>query len=179
MRWKATIAGAGLVLLAGTACGGPAKESNPQPVGQPAASSAQPPGEATGAVPPPPAAGTMPRGPGMPVVPAPAEPPAAGRTPVAAAQLDAAALPPGYPREVSVGPDGKTLMVKAQEGGCGHALAEAQEQSDQRVVVNLVETIAQTHQMCTMDIRYPTVSVQLAAPLGNRTVVLHSERRKV
>jgi hypothetical protein len=33
-------------------------------------------------------------------------------------------------------------------------------------------------QMCTMDIRYPLVSVPLAEPLGNRTVVLISEKRR-
>jgi hypothetical protein len=32
-------------------------------------------------------------------------------------------------------------------------------------------------QMCTMDIRYPLVSVPLAAPLGHREVVLFSRTR--
>jgi hypothetical protein len=120
-----------------------------------------------------------PRGPGLPVEPPVAPPPAAGRAQVPPVQIDSATLPKGYPREVSVGSDGKTLMIKAEEGGCGHATAEAQEQSDKQVVVNLVETTARTHQMCTMDIRYPVVSVSLNAPLGDRMLVLHSEQRKI
>lgn len=40
------------------------------------------------------------------------------------------------------------------------------------MVLDLSETKAQTGQMCTMDLRYPYISVALAAPLGDRTVVL-------
>ena len=74
--------------------------------------------------------------------------------------------------DMKLGPSYKILNIRAQEGGCGHALGEATEQTGDRVVVNLSETKAQTGQMCTMDIRYPVISVALAAPLDQRKVVL-------
>jgi hypothetical protein len=95
-----------------------------------------------------------------------------GSSPVPADKVDAAALPAGYPREVWTADGGTVLNIRAQEGGCGHALGEAAEQAGDRVVVNLSETKAQTGQMCTMDLRYPVISVTLAAPLDQRTVVL-------
>ncbi|EOD69414.1 hypothetical protein [Amycolatopsis vancoresmycina] len=95
-----------------------------------------------------------------------------GSTPVPAAKIDATALPAGFPREVWTSNGGTILDIRAQEGGCGHALGEAAEQTAGHVVVNLSETKAQTGQMCTMDIRYPVISVALAAPLDQRTVVL-------
>ena len=95
-----------------------------------------------------------------------------GSDPVPPAKIDATALPAGYPREVWTANGGTVLNIRAEEGGCGHALGEAAEQTADRVVVNLSETKAQTGQMCTMDIRYPVISVALAAPLDQRTVVL-------
>jgi hypothetical protein len=95
-----------------------------------------------------------------------------GSVPVPAAQIDASALPMGYPHEVWTANGGTVLNIRAQEGGCGHAFGNAVEQTPQHVVVNLSETKAQTGQMCTMDIRYPVISVPLAAPLDSRTVVL-------
>ncbi|WP_158882972.1 hypothetical protein [Amycolatopsis anabasis] len=175
MRWKTTLVGAGLVLIAGTACANPAADSPKPAAGQQPGNSAPaaPPSEEPQPAPP------LPRGPGHPVDPGrPGPPPAEGQQPVPPGQLNTSALPEGYPHEASVSSDGKTLLIKAQEGGCGRASAEPKEQSGQQVVVNLVETTAQTSQMCTMDIRYPTVSVQLGEPLGDRTVVLHSEQRK-
>jgi hypothetical protein len=95
-----------------------------------------------------------------------------GSTPVPAGKIDATALPNGFPREVWTANGGTILNIRAQEGGCGHALGEAAEQTGDHVVVDLSETKAQTGQMCTMDIRYPVISVALAAPLDQRTVVL-------
>jgi hypothetical protein len=95
-----------------------------------------------------------------------------GSTPVPAGKIDATALPAGFPREVWTANGGTILNIRAQEGGCGHALGEAAEQTGDRVVVDLSETKAQTGQMCTMDLRYPVISVALAAPLDQRTVVL-------
>ncbi|GAA3531077.1 hypothetical protein GCM10022222_12660 [Amycolatopsis ultiminotia] len=96
----------------------------------------------------------------------------AGSVPVPAGKLDAAALPKQYPREVYTGNGGTILVVRAEEGGCGHALGQAVEQTAQHVVVDLSETKAKPGQMCTMDLRHPVISVALAAPLGERTVVL-------
>ncbi|WP_410620431.1 hypothetical protein [Amycolatopsis sp. cmx-8-4] len=99
-----------------------------------------------------------------------------GSTPVPPNKVDAAALPAGYPHEVWTANGGTILNIRAQEGGCGHALGEATEQAGDRVVVNLSETKAQTGQMCTMDIRFPVISVALAAPLDQRTVVLKTTK---
>lgn len=101
-----------------------------------------------------------------------AVPGSAGSDPVPAGKLDAAALPKQFPREVYTANGGTILVVRAEEGGCQHALGEAVEQTPQHVVVNLSETKAETGKMCTMDLRHPVISVALAAPLGERTVVL-------
>lgn len=96
-----------------------------------------------------------------------------------AAQADFSALPPGYPHEVWASADGRTLFARGQEGGCDRVHAELREQTAQRVVVSLVKTQSPPRgQMCTMDIRYPVVSVPLDEPLGQRTVVLRSEDRR-
>jgi hypothetical protein len=162
MRYKTKFASAGFIFLAVSACANP--QATPRPAGQgvPISSpQAQP------------LAGNLP-GPGMghPVAPAPD-----GSVEIPAGQLDATALPAGFPHEVYTGKDGKVISVKAEEGGCGRAIATPVEQSAQRVVIDLSETPGQPGQMCTMDIRYPVVSVTLDAPLGNRTVVLHKEQR--
>ncbi|WP_103351736.1 hypothetical protein [Amycolatopsis sp. CA-128772] len=162
--------GTGAFLLLATACAGP-----DLPTSQPAAGgvSTAPTGSVST-----PASPSVPPSPGDPVVPQP-NPPGKprltvpeGSTPVPAAKIDATALPAGFPHEVWTSNGGTILDIRAQEGGCGHALGEAAEQTAGHVVVNLSETKAQTGQMCTMDIRYPVISVALAAPLDQRTVVL-------
>lgn len=95
-----------------------------------------------------------------------------GSVPVAAAQIDASKLPAGYPHVVYTSRGGTVLSIKAQEGGCTHASAILGVQNAQRVVVSLAETAQNPHELCTMDLRYPMVSVPLGAPLGQRTVVL-------
>jgi hypothetical protein len=52
------------------------------------------------------------------------------------------------------------------------------EQSDTQVVILMVETVPSTPQNCTMDLRYPKITAELDAPLGDRQVVLKSEQRK-
>ena len=159
--------GTGALLLVVTACAG-----QDMPTNRPAGS--------TGSVSVPAPASPSPS-PSESVLPAPPEPNPPGKprltvpegsTQVPAGQLDATALPAGFPREVWTANGGTVLNIRAQEGGCGHALGEAAEQAGDHVVVNLSETKAQTNQMCTMDIRYPVISVALAAPLDQRTVVL-------
>jgi hypothetical protein len=161
MRYLAKLVGTGAFLLMATACAG-----QDMPTSQPAAGgdSAAPTGSvSTSPGEPVPTANP----PGKPRLTVPE-----GSTPVPANKIDASALPAGFPREVWTANGGTILNIRAQEGGCGHALGEAAEQSAGRVVVNLSETKAQTGQMCTMDIRYPVISVALAAPLDQRTVVL-------
>jgi hypothetical protein len=169
--------GTGAFLLMATACAG-----QDMSTGRPASggTSAAPTGSVTPSPSPSPS-------PSESVLPAPptANPPGKprltvpeGSTPVPADKIDATALPDGFPREVWTANGGTVLNIRAQEGGCGHALGEAAEQTSDRVVVNLSETKAQTGQMCTMDIRYPVLSVALAAPLDQRTVVLKTTPAK-
>ncbi len=168
MRYMTRLVGSGLILFTVTACGQDMVTSPPAgDAGAPSGSVSTPP------------LTTGPSGPATSEPANPSNPPGRPRltvpadsTPVPAARIDGAALPEGYPREVWTANGGTILNIRAQEGGCGHALGEAAEQTAQRVVVNLSETKAQTGQMCTMDLRYPVISVALAAPLGERTVVL-------
>ncbi|NUT50572.1 MAG: hypothetical protein HOV94_25180 [Saccharothrix sp.] len=95
-----------------------------------------------------------------------------GGTEVPAARLDAAAVPEGQPTTTWTEGDGTVLGVIAQEAGCGKASVEVAEQNAQAVTLVLVETTPLDQQVCTMDIRYPPLTVKLDAPLGERTVVL-------
>ncbi|KDN20079.1 hypothetical protein DV20_23540 [Amycolatopsis rifamycinica] len=154
--------GTGALLLMVTACAGHDMATN-QPAGSTGSVSVPAPASPSPTESTPPGANP----PGKPRLTVPE-----GSTPVPADRIDATALPAGFPREVWTANGGTVLNIRAQEGGCGHALGEAAEQAGDRVVVNLSETKAQTNQMCTMDIRYPVISVALAAPLDQRTVVL-------
>ncbi|MGW5054436.1 hypothetical protein [Actinokineospora sp. NPDC004072] len=104
--------------------------------------------------------------------------PPSGAEPVPADQVEAAALPAGYPVEAWTADGGTTLGLGAQEGGCGKASAEVTEQTADTVVVTIVETTPAKAEACTMDIRYVTVTAELAEPLGEREVVLKTEFRK-
>jgi hypothetical protein len=96
--------------------------------------------------------------------------PPPGSIPVPAAQVDASALPPGYPTVVWT-TGGADLGVYGQAGGCVQAAAEATEQGPGRVAVRITETTTSTGP-CTMEISYPPLAVALDAPLGQRSVVL-------
>lgn len=164
MRYSAKVVGTGALLLMVTACAGRDMPTNlpsgsTGSVSAPAPASPSP--SANAPAPP------EPNPPGKPRLTVPE-----GSTQVPAGQIDATALPAGFPREVWTANGGTVLDIRAQEGGCGHALGEVAEQAGDHVVVNLSETKAQTNQMCTMDIRYPVISVTLTAPLDQRTVVL-------
>ncbi|MER6761143.1 MULTISPECIES: hypothetical protein [Amycolatopsis] len=154
------LAGAALVLTMAAACGSPTSMANAPASGT---ESAPPSGSGSAS-----ASASTP-------VPPPGKPqfdPPQGAVRVPDNRVDGAALPKTFPKEVYSDNGGTVLVVRAEEGGCGHALGEAVEQSAQKVVVDLSETKAQTGQMCTMDLRHPVISVALAAPLGERTVVL-------
>jgi hypothetical protein len=153
------LAGIGIVLVTVTACG--ERPSTPPAAGPPGAT-----------VPSAPSVPSMPNRPGS------SQTPPAGSTVVAPAQLDVSGLPSDYPREVYVTADGRTLYLRAQEGGCERAAAQVRTQTPQQVVVDLLDIKSNVQgQMCTMDIRYPLVSVPLAEPLGHRHVVLYSRTR--
>lgn len=113
--------------------------------------------------------------PGVPPGVAPGEIPPDGK-PVT--KLDTNALSSEYPRTVWTQGDGKTVGVIAQEGGCGKASASVLEQSATVVKIELVETLPLDKQACTMDIRFPPLTVQLSEPLGERTVALTSRQEQ-
>jgi hypothetical protein len=109
---------------------------------------------------------------------APGEPPPNGGTPVPADKVDATALPEGSPHSVWTEGDGRTLGVIGQEGGCSKASLEVAEQSPTAVRVVLVETMPTKQEMCTMDIRFPPLTVNLDAPLAERPVVLTTRQQQ-
>jgi hypothetical protein len=174
MRYLANVIGLGLIVVAVSACG--AQNQAAEPAAGPGSGTLStvpptPSSQPQSSVPAPPPVGETANPPGKPRQEVPE-----GSTKVPDKQLDAAALPADYPREVYTSNGGTILNIRGQEGGCGHATAEAAQQDGNRVVVNLTELKGQTGQMCTMDIRHPVISVALAGPLGERTVVLKQMR---
>ncbi len=172
MRYLTNVIGLGLIVVAVSACG--AQNQAAEPAAGPGSgtlSTVPPSPTVAPSSSPTPAPGSQPGIPGAPRQEVPE-----GSTKLPDKQLDAAALPADYPREVYTSNGGTILNIRGQEGGCGHATAEAAQQDGNRVTVNLTELKGQTGQMCTMDIRHPVISVSLAAPLGERTVVLKQMR---
>ncbi|WP_199431769.1 hypothetical protein [Qaidamihabitans albus] len=184
MRWKQALAGIGIILFATTACGqqpantagaGPgSRDGGSLPSRDPVLSRSGQveQGEIPGEVQPAPPVEGMPGR-------KPAQPPAGGDgTPVPAERIDGSALPEGHPRQVSVHGDGRRLSVTAQEGGCGRASVEVAGQTGRHVALTLVETEPAGQRACTMDMRYPVLTVRLDQPLADREVVLSSEQRR-
>lgn len=157
MKRLGTVVGAGVLLLLASACANP-QENQDASTDRPTATSA-------------PTSSTEPDR-------QPARTPPNGGTPVGQQQVDTSSLPQGYPVLVWTEGDGNTVGVVAQEGGCGKASVEVPQQTDTQVVVTMIETVPATPQNCTMDLRYPKLTSDLDAPLGNRTVVLKAEQRK-
>jgi hypothetical protein len=112
------------------------------------------------------------------IAPPPEVAPPNGGRPVAAEKVDGSTLVEGYPRSVWVEGDGATLGVIGQEGGCGKVSAQIVEQSVSSVHLELVETLPLEKKMCTMDLRYPPLTVTLGVPLGDRKVVLTSRQEQ-
>ena len=155
MRHIGTVVGTGVLLLVISACGS-AQNAGTGAGGGPTLPTATSPSE----VPPGVAPGEIPPD-GKPVT-----------------KLDTNALSSEYPRTVWTQGDGKTVGVIAQEGGCGKASASVLEQSASVVKIELVETLPLDKQACTMDIRFPPLTVQLTEPLGERTVALTSRQEQ-
>ncbi|WP_239154045.1 hypothetical protein [Amycolatopsis sp. FDAARGOS 1241] len=95
-----------------------------------------------------------------------------GDTAPAPGQLDASALPAGYPHDVTLAQGGKVVVIHAEEAGCDHISAVAGEQTAQHVVVRVTVTKAPHGQMCPMHVREVSLPVPLSEPLGGRTLVL-------
>lgn len=85
-------------------------------------------------------------------------------------------LPKGHPEEAYA--EGSKLTIQAQESGCEKASAELGAQTASSVTVTLVRTQPKEKMMCTMDIRFPPLTVELDEPIGKRTLVLEHEMRK-
>jgi hypothetical protein len=92
-------------------------------------------------------------------------------------KVDTSKLPEGYPRKAWTEGEGSRVGITAQEGGCSKASVEIAEQAPTQVVLNVIESNPKTEQMCTMDIRYPVFTVNLNAPLADRTLVLMYQQR--
>lgn len=104
--------------------------------------------------------------------------PPPGAQAVPASKVDASALPEGYPKVAWTTGGGRAVGAYGMaSGGCVEVDGELAEQNPQRVVLRLVERTTSPGP-CTMEIRYVPVSVELAEPLGERTVVLQRTATK-
>lgn len=110
----------------------------------------------------------------------PVEPkPEAEREPVPATAIKDARDSGGKPPQVWTQDGGSVVVTIGEEGGCSSVHAEVAEQNDKKVKVVLVEETPEPTGICTMDLRYPPVAVRLDAPLDQRTVVLEARDVKV
>ncbi|GAA4931672.1 hypothetical protein EV188_1011074 [Actinomycetospora succinea] len=146
---------AAAVLLA-AGCG---QSDPPEPAGTPSA----PPMIPTGA--PPPSNRPVPAEPD----PLTAAPPA-GATALPTGRVDASALPAGLPTLVWTRGDA-VVGVYGRAGGCTDARLTVVEQDTERVVLR-VEQFSTGPGPCTRELVYPPLEATLAAPLGERPVVL-------
>ncbi|MDX3195612.1 hypothetical protein PV458_45035 [Streptomyces sp. MN03-5084-2B] len=167
MRTTVKLLGAGLLLVTATACAANSGAGAPAGSSQDSVSSTMSATSAT-AVPGTPTPGPPPSR----TVGRPTQGIAPGDDVVAETQIDARALPEGYPRSLTRSLDGHTLILQAEEGGCRRISARVGEQSAQQVVVLVAVASAPKGQMCPDYIREIKVPLALTAPLGTRTVVL-------
>jgi hypothetical protein len=153
MKRLATVVGAGVLLLLASACANTQDSSKDN------------------------AGDTRPTETSAPARPEPGRTPPPGVKKLSAAQLDTTSLPRGFPAVVWTEDNGRTVGVVAREGGCGKASVENAETAEQ-VVVTTIQTTPKTPKMCTMDLRFPKLTTELKAPLGDRKVVLKHVERK-
>lgn len=155
MRHLGVVAGAGILMLLVAGCAG---------------------GGSTAAVPPGNQLTTVPTTTPAPPVTGPAFPGAhlpAGATPVAGKQVVASALPSSFPRMVWTEKGGTQLGFYGEAGGCFTSNATVVQQTDTQVTVRLVQQEPGTgRRACPMYVRYQPMTVALAKPLGDRTVML-------
>ncbi|WP_406629305.1 hypothetical protein [Amycolatopsis sp. WGS_07] len=153
--------GASALLLTVAACGGkgtPAAPGSSSPV-----SVTSPPSASVPVAPPPGSAPPKSR-------PTQGVPP--GDTAPATGQVNASALPPEYPHDVTLAEGGSVVVIQAEEGGCNKLSAKAGEQTAAQVVVLVTITKPPHGQMCPLHIREISLPVRLDAPLGGRELVL-------
>lgn len=96
-------------------------------------------------------------------------------TPVAKEKVDTTSLSDTYRDEAYVFGDGRDIEVFGVGGGCKEARAEVTAQSAEIVQITLVTITKQPPgTMCTQEVRQVPLTVRLAAPLGDRRLVLES-----
>ncbi|HUQ59345.1 hypothetical protein [Lentzea sp.] len=116
---------------------------------------------------------------------APAQPPVSiseqkpvvppGATPVAKEKVDTTSLSDTYRAEAYVFNDGRDVEVFGMGGGCKEARAEVTAQSAEVVQITLVTITKQPPgTMCTQEVRQVPLTVRLAAPLGDRRLLLEA-----
>jgi hypothetical protein len=98
----------------------------------------------------------------------------AGAVPVAGAKVDARGLPNGYPRLVWTENNGATVGFFAEQGACTTAGASVTAQTDSAVTVRLVITRPASTKPCPLYLTDKEMTVNLARPLGDRTVIMQA-----
>lgn len=149
---------------------------NTAPHGKPSESLTKPNDSATMTQLPPqtsgPASGGTSDSPGSHKAPQPATPPKGKAVPKS--QIHAAGLPKQFPRQAAV--SGKTLTVTAMEpDACTRSTAKVLKQTGAQVKVQIVQS-KPGGTMCAQIVRYPKLTVNLAEPLGDRTLVLTAKK---
>lgn len=170
MRTTVKVLGVSVLLLSVAACGGQSGSG----ASAPSTSASPAPGPTSVS----PAPGST--SPAPVPLPSPSGPPQSrptqgvppGDTAPAPGQVDASALPPGYPHDLTLAQGGKVVVIQAEEGGCDKVGARAGEQTAQQAVVVVTVTKAPHGQMCPMHIREISLPVTLDQPLGGRKLVL-------
>ena len=96
-------------------------------------------------------------------------------TPVPKEKVDSTSLSDTFRTEAYVFNDGRDVEVFGVGGGCKEARAEVTAQSAEVVQITLVTITKQSPgTVCTQEIRQVPLTVRLAAPLGDRRLVLES-----
>ncbi|HEX7660260.1 MAG TPA: hypothetical protein VF444_12355 [Pseudonocardiaceae bacterium] len=124
------------------------------------------------------AQGSVSPGPTTPGTSVPGAPPATSGPPVPANQIDASGMPGGGPNGVWTENGGRTIALAAEQAGCDRLTATLVSENARQVVVRLTTTTQTTSGvMCPMIVRQVVATVQLAAPLDGRTLVLQGTIR--
>ncbi|HWE92297.1 MAG TPA: hypothetical protein VG317_22720 [Pseudonocardiaceae bacterium] len=95
----------------------------------------------------------------------------AGATPVSGQRVDAVALPASEPRLVWTTGDGSTLGLYGEQGPCLATDVRVTAQTTAQVTITLVEQQA-NGDPCRSNLRYQPLTVALAQPLGDRSILL-------
>jgi len=90
---------------------------------------------------------------------------------VARSQIDDSALPGGYTEPMTVDPEGTQLTVTGVAGSCSTVAATLLGEDARSISVRLVTTRT-SDGVCTAIAKLVPLTVQLAQPLGGRTVRL-------